>query len=122
MYKINKALNQSIEWIRNNPYTEEIIDISEVELLNSGERIVVSEFQGAYPVDVKFTAMQKVEVTYRNNQYNRVFKDTIVAGFDAVRYEKCINNMYKGEYLSYETISVEFIGEYSKISDTIEIK
>ena len=120
MYKINKALNQSIEWIRNDPYTEEIINISEVELLNSGERIVVSEIQGEYPADVKFTAMQKVEVTYRNN--NRVFKATIIAGFDAVRYKKCMNDMYKGEYLSYETISVEFIGEYSKVSDIIEIK
>lgn len=118
MIKENEALNKSIEWIRNNPYTEEIINVSEVELLDSIERIDVSEIQGSYPVNVRFTAMQKIEVTYRN-KYNGLQKDIIVAGFDAIRYQECRNNMYDGDYLNENIISIEFIGEYSKTIETI---
>ena len=119
--RVNKDVNNSIEWIRKNPYTEEVVSISDVELLDSKERFTVSEIQGDYPVDVIFTAMQKIEVTYKNKYYG-LRKDIIVAGFDAVRYKECRNNMYEGEYLNNNIISVEFIGEYSKIIDTVSLE
>lgn len=62
-------IKESIEWIRNNSYTEEIIDISPVEFLDKTEKVVVSESQGDYPTDIKFTAMQKCIVTYRNRYF-----------------------------------------------------
>ena len=119
--KKNEALNKSIECIKNNSYTEEIVNISDVELLSSMEKVIVSEIQGDYPMDVRFTAMQKIEVTYRN-KYFGLSKDIIVAGFDAVRYKECRNNMYEGTYLNENIISVEFVGEYSKTIDTVRIE
>lgn len=117
----NKALNESIDWIRNNPYTEEIINISDVELLNTEKRVCVSIYQGDYPVDVKFTEMQKVEVTYRNKNFG-LRKDIIVAGFDAVRYKEAYTSLYEGQRLSDRIISVEFIGEYAKNIETITLE
>lgn len=117
----NKALKESIEWIKNNPYTEEVVSVSDVQLLDSMDRIIVSEIQGQYPVDVRFTAMQHVEVVYKNKYYG-LMKAVIVAGFDAVRYKECRNGMYEGEYLNKNVISVEFVGEYSKTisNDVVE--
>jgi hypothetical protein len=116
----NKAFDDAIKWIENNPYTEEIVNVSDVELLESREKVVVSVAQGDYPVAVKFTAMRKIEVTYKNKYYG-LSKDIIVAGFDAIRYKECLNNMYEGEYLDDSIISIEFVGEYCKTIDTIRL-
>lgn len=118
--KRNKAFNDAIRWIRNNPYTEEIVTISDVELLTNQDKVVASEVQGDYPVDVKFTSMQKMEVIYKNKYYG-LSKDIIVAGFDAIRYRECRNNMYEGKYFTNNIISIEFIGEYYKVIDTIRL-
>jgi hypothetical protein len=116
----NKKFDDAIKWIKNNPYTEEIVNVSDVELLESREKVVVSVVQGDYPVAVKFTAMQKIEVIYKNKYYG-LSKDIIVAGFDATRYKECRNNMYEGEYLDDSIISIEFVGEYCKTIDTIRL-
>lgn len=111
-------IKETIEWIKNNPYTEEIIDISPVEFIEKKETIIVSEIQGDYPVDIKFTAMQKCIVTYKN-KYFGIKKDIIVAGSDAIRYKYAMNSLYKGDVLAdhygVRLISVEFIGEETKI-------
>ena len=65
--------------------------------------------------------MQKIEVTYKNKHFG-LRKDIIVAGFDAVRYKQCRNNMYEGKYLDNDIISVEFVGEYSKRIDTVSLE
>ena len=120
--RVNKALNDSIEWIRKNPYTEEVVSISDVELLDSKERFTVSEIQGDYPVDVIFTAMQKIEVTYKNKYYG-LRKDIIVAGFDAVRYkdfqltDATTGNKFKMKSSCIEEAKVDaenFLKEYWK--------
>ncbi len=111
-------IKESIEWIRNNPSTEEIIDISPVEFMDKTEEIIVSKAQGDYPVDIKFTAMQKCIVTYRN-KYFGIKKDIIVAGSNAVRYEYVTNPLYEGDILAdygdFGLVSVKFIGEETKI-------
>lgn len=119
--KANKAMQECIDWIKNNPYTEAIISISNVKPLGASEQIIVSEKQGEYPVDVKFTPMQKVEVTYQNKYYGAK-TDIIVAGFDAVRYTMCNNDMYEGTYLNKNIIAVEFVGEYAKICPLLQRK
>lgn len=111
--KENKALQKSIEWLKNNKYCK-VISVSEPILLGVTERIVVSEIQGdQYCTDVHFTAMQKVIVEYDNNGV--IIKDEILAGFDAVRYTLCDTSSFTGDYLSDSIIKCEFIGEYSKI-------
>lgn len=113
--KMNKALRNAIEEIRNNPYTEKIISVSDVKLLDGTEHFVVSETQGdQYRTEVRFTAMMEVTVTYVNKYYGEM-TDKIVAGFDAIRYTKCNTNIYEGNYLDSNTIKVEFLGEYAKI-------
>lgn len=111
-------IKEFIELIRNNPYTEEIIDISSVEFLDKTEKIVISESQGDYPVDIRFTAMQKCIVTYKN-KYFGIKKDVIVAGSDAIRYTYVTTPLYEGdilaEYGDFGLISTEFIGEEGKI-------
>lgn len=67
--RMNKTIENIIENIRNNEYTEEIITVSNVELLLENKRKIVSVYQGDYPVSIKFTPMQKVEVTYRNKYF-----------------------------------------------------
>lgn len=113
--KINRELRKAIEEIRSNPYTEEVIAISDVELLDGTEHYVVSEEQGdQYRTEVRFTAMMEVSVTHINRYYGEV-TDKIVAGFDAIRYTKCNTAAYEGNYLDSNTIKVEFVGEYAKI-------
>lgn len=111
-------IKETIEWIRNNPYTEEIIDISPVEFMDKTEKIIVSETQGDYPIDIKFTAMQKCIVTYKN-KYFGIKKDIIVAGSDAVRYKYVTTPLYEGDILAdygdFGLISTKFIGEETKI-------
>lgn len=115
--KTCKGIERTIEWIRNNPYTEKIIHVSEVELLSNNERVFYSEIQGAYPVDIEFTAHQKVVVTYLNTYFG-VCKATILGGFDACRYKKEATSMYNGEHLGEYLIGVEFLGEWAMIVDT----
>lgn len=113
--KMNKALQNAIEEIRNNPYTEKIISVSDVGLLDGTEHFVVSETQGdQYRTEVRFTAMMEVSVTYVNMYYGKM-TDKIVAGFDAIRYTKCNTAAYEGKYLDSNTIKIEFVGEYAKI-------
>lgn len=113
-----EKIKETIEWIRNNPYTEEIIDISPVEFIDKTEKVIISEIQGDYPIDVKFTAMQKCIVTYRN-KYFGIKKDIIVAGNDAIRYKYVTTPLYEGDiladYENFSLMSVEFIGEETKI-------
>ena len=111
--KLNKALQNAIEEIRNNPYTE-IVAVSDVELLDGVERYVISETQGEYRTEVRFTAMMEITVTYVNKYYGEM-EDRIVAGFDAIRYTKCNTALYEGNFLDSNTIKVEFLGEYAKI-------
>lgn len=113
--KLNKALQNAIEEIRNNLYTEEIVAVSDVKLLDGTEHFIVSETQGdQYRTEVRFTAMMEVSVTYVNRYYGKM-TDRIVAGFDALRYTKCNTAAYEGNYLDSNTIKVEFLGEYAKI-------
>lgn len=113
--KENKALRDAIEEIRNNPYTGKIISVSDVKLLDGTEHYIVSETQGdQYRVEVRFTAMMEVSVTYVNRYYGKM-TDRIVAGFDAIRYTKCNTAAYEGNYLDSNTIKIEFLGEYAKI-------
>ena len=113
--KMNKALQNAIEEIRNNPYTEKIISVSDVKLLDGAEHYIISETQGdQYRVEVRFTAMVEVSVTCVNRYYGEM-TDKIVAGFDAIRYTKCYTSTYNGEYMTNNTIKVEFVGEYAKI-------
>lgn len=111
-------IKEAVEWIRNNPYTEKIIDISPVEFMDKTEKIIVSEIQGDYPIDVKFTAMQKCVVTYKN-KYFGIKRDIIVAGCDAVRYKYVTTPLYDGDLLTdygdFGLISTEYIGEETKI-------
>lgn len=113
-----EKIKESIEWIRSNPYTEEIIEISPVEFLDKTEKVVVSELQGDYPEDIKFTAMQKCIVTYRN-RYFGIKKDVIVAGSDAIRYKYVTTPLYDGKLLAdygdFGLISTEYVGEATKI-------
>ena len=112
--KINMALRNAIEEIRNNSYTEEIIAVSDVELLDGTDHYVISETQGEYRTEVRFTAMMEVSVTYVNRYYGEM-TDKIVAGFDAIRYTKCNTAAYEGNYMDNSTIKIEFLGEYAKI-------
>jgi hypothetical protein len=113
--KMNKALQNAIEEIRNSPYTEEIVAVSDVKLLDGTEHYIVSETQGdQYRVELRFTAMIEVSVTYVNRYYGKM-TDKIVAGFDAIRYTKCNTAAYEGNYMDSSTIKVEFVGEYAKI-------
>lgn len=113
--KMNKALQNAIEGIRNNPYTSEIVAVSDVKLLDGTDHYVISETQGdQYRVEVRFTAMMEVSVTCVNRYYGEM-TDKIVAGFDAVRYTKCNTAAYEGNYLDGVTIKIEFLGEYAKI-------
>ena len=120
MHKKNKAIESTIQWIKDNKYTEEIISISDVELLSGLKREVISELQGDYPVDIIFSAMQKVEVTYRNKYYG-VMKATIVGGFDAMSYKYSMTDMFEGSYLSNRLIGIEFIGEEARITDNVNL-
>lgn len=115
--KKNKAIEEKINWIKDDKYTEEVISISDVELLSGLKRETISELQGDYPVDIIFSAMQKVEITYRNKYYG-IRKATIVGGFDAVRYKYCMTDAYEGDYLSNKIIGIEFIGEEAKIVES----
>lgn len=45
MHKKNKAIESTIQWIKDNKYTEEIISISDVELLSGLKREVISDFK-----------------------------------------------------------------------------
>ena len=113
--KTNKALQNAIEEIRNNSYTSEIVAVSDVELLDGAECCIVSEEQGdQYRTEVRFTAMMEVSVVYVNRYYGEM-TDRIVAGFDAIRYTKCNESIYEGNYMDSNTIQVEFVGEYAKI-------
>lgn len=113
--KMNKALQNVIEEIMNNPYTEKIISVSDVKLLDGTEHYIISETQGdQYRTEVRFTAMMEVSVTYVNRYYGKM-TDRIVAGFDAIRYTDCYTSTYNGEYMANNTIKVEFVGEYAKI-------
>lgn len=115
-------IKEAIEWIRNNPYTEEIIDISPVEFMDMdkiiSKKIIISEIQGEYPIDVRFTAMQKCVVTYKS-KYLGIKKDTILAGNDAIRYKYVTTPLYEGnilaDYGDFRLISTEFIGEETQI-------
>lgn len=117
--RMNKTIENIIENIRNNEYTEEIITVSNVELLLENKRKIVSVYQGDYPVFIKFTPMQKVEVTYRN-KYFGIQKDIVLMGYDAVRYKECLNGAYEGEYLSEDIIAVDFVGEFATVTKTIK--
>lgn len=113
--KTNKALQNAIEEIRSNPYTEEIVAVSDIKLLDGTEHYIISETQREqYRVEVRFTAMMEVSVTYVNRYYGEM-TDKIVAGFDAIRYTKCNTAAYEGNYLDSNTIKIEFLGEYAKI-------
>ena len=113
--KTNKALQNAIAEIRNNPYTEEIVAVSDVELLDGIDHYIVPETQGdQYRTEVRFTAMMEVTVTYVNKYFGKM-TDKIVAGFDAIRYTDCYTSTYNGEYMANNTIKVEFVGEYAKI-------
>lgn len=113
--KTNKALRNAIEEIRNNPYTSEIVAVSDAKLLDGTEHYIVSETQGdQYRTEVRFTAMMEVSVTYVNRYYGKM-TDRIVAGFDTIRYTDCYTSTYNGEYMANNTIKVEFVGEYAKI-------
>ena len=112
---MNMALQNAIEEIKSNPYTKEIVAVSDVKLLDGTEHYIVSETQGdQYRTEVRFTAMVAVTVTYINKYYGKM-EDKIVAGFDAIRYTKCNTAAYEGNYLDNNTIKVEFVGEYAKI-------
>ena len=112
--KTNMALQNAIGEIRNNPYTSEIVAISNVKLLDGTDHCVISETQGEYHTEVRFTAMMEVSVTYVNRYYGEM-TDKIIAGFDAIRYTKCNESIYEGNYMDSSTIKVEFVGEYAKI-------
>lgn len=112
--KLNKALQNAIAEIRNNPYTSEIVAVSDVKLLDGTEHFVVSETQGEYRTEVRFTAMMEITVTYVNRYFGEM-TDKIVAGFDAIRYTKCNTVLYEGNFLDSNTIKIEFLGEYAKI-------
>lgn len=112
----NKELQEAIDNLKSNPYCE-VIHVSDVELLDNRIKCIEDLVYGDYPIYVKFTAMQKVEVTYKNQ--NKIKKDIIVAGFDAVRYRECRNGMYEGEYLDDCIITVDFLGEWTKTIDTV---
>ena len=116
----NSALLKSVEAIKNNKYTEEIISVTNIKLLNNRERFTISEIQGNITVYIKFTAMQKLEVTYENSNFG-LMKETIVAGFDAIRYRDNINSEYSGEYLDENCMFVEFVGECSKTIESIKL-
>ena len=116
----NSALLKSVEAIKNNKYTEKIISVSNIKLLNNRERFTISEIQGNITVYIKFTAMQKLEVTYENSNFG-LKKETIVAGVDAIRYRDNINSEYSGEYLDENCMFVEFVGECSKTIESIKL-
>lgn len=116
MEKVKKisAIEQQIKFMENNNCAVEIIDVSEVELLSGEPRECVSLVQGAYPIEIWFTPMQKVTLTYLN-KYFGVCKCVIIAGSDAIKYTRAETPMYEGYYLSEHLIDVEYIGEYAFI-------
>ena len=111
MLKLNKAMLEKIESIRNNPYTEKIISVSEVEDMIP-KRMSISIASGNYPVIIKFTAMQKVEVTYINTYFGER-TEIIYGGFDAVQYKHDAEGMCD-EYYGDDVIDIKFVGEIAK--------
>lgn len=115
----NKALKRAVESIKNNPYTIEVLDVSPVMPVPYPEQQYASLQQGQYETYVKFTSMQQIIVTYKN-EYFGVIQDTVLAGFDAVKYHGCNNGMYEGEYMSNWITDIKFIGEYATSRRSIE--
>ena len=115
--EVNKALQKSINWIKNNKDTEKILSISKPKAIDP-KTIVVPISHGEYPRTVEFTAMQQVMVTYKN-KYFGIVQDTIVCGFDAREYQQSLSSLYKGNYLGKTIISIRFVGECATIINTI---
>ena len=113
MLKSNKAIFEKIESIKNNPYTEKIISISEIEDMLCPERMGISVSQGNCPIEIRFTAIQKVAVTYVNIYFGER-TEIIYGGFDAVQYKRDAEGTYNGEYYGDDVIDIEFIGEVAK--------
>ena len=111
MLKLNKSMLEKIENIRKNPYTEKIISVSEVEDMIP-KRTSISITQGNYPIEIKFTAMQKVAVTYINTYFGER-TEIIYGGFDAVQYKHDTEGMLD-EYYGDDVIDIKFIGEIAK--------
>lgn len=111
MLKLNKAMLEKIENIKNNPYTEKIISVSEVEDMPF-ERMCISIAQGNYPTEIKFTAMQKVVVTYINTYFGER-TEIIYGGFDAVQYTHDVVGVCN-KYYGDDIISIKFVGEIAK--------
>lgn len=111
MLIMNKAMTEKIESIRNNPYTEKIISVSEAEDMIP-KRMSISIASGNYPVIIKFTAMQKVAVTYINTYFGER-TEIIYGGFDAVQYKHDAEGMHD-KYYGDDVIDVKFVGEIAK--------
>lgn len=50
-----ERFENSLRWLRENPYTEKIVSISPITEIEP-EVKKISLYQGDYPVDVEFTA------------------------------------------------------------------
>lgn len=106
----NKALQEAIKWIEENPYTEKIISVSKIEFIEP-ERKEIRDSQQDYPIRRKFTATVKVVVTYQNANFGKM-RCTIYAGFDSVAYRYAYTSAYNGDYMdNHDLISVWFVGE-----------
>lgn len=107
-FQRNEAMIRSLKWLEKN--CEDVKVLTPVFAIKS-RRETCSIYQGAYPVDEKFTATIAVIISYRAN--NKTLYEVIYGGYDCIRYKKCITDDYQGTALGEELISVEFIGDGS---------
>lgn len=110
-----KRFENSLRWLRENPYTEKIVSIFPITEIEP-EVKKISLYQGDYPVDVEFTATKKLDVTYINKYFGEK-TCTIFYGDDAIERKYCTTSLYTGKVIKdfglYSLIDEKFIGGYT---------